>query len=305
VKEERRLRIDNPPFGRLFEIVLNNTYTAHPYKILPIGSMADLEAATIEDVREFHDIYYLPSNATVVVSGDFDPKQTVQWIEKYFGNIPTGKPIQREVAAEPKQLAERRATDYGQSTPLPAVVMTYHIPEEKNADMAALEVASNILSGGESSRLYKKMVYEKQMAVAANGQVLALEDPGVFFFFSILQSGVKPEDGEKELDEEIAKLRSQPVSDDELVKAKNQLISGLVFGRDTVSDKGTAIGHASVILQDLSLANRQLAEFQKVTAADVQRVARTYFQPTNRTVVYMLPESMRPADASAKGEVKP
>jgi zinc protease len=149
------------------------------------------------------------------------------------------------------------------------------------------------------------MVYEKQMAVAANGQTLALEDTGVFFFFSILQAGVKPEDGEKELDEEIEKLKSQTVSESELVKAKNQLISELVFGRETVSDKGTAVGHASVILQDLTLANRQLTEFQKVTAADIQRVARTYFVPTNRTVVYMLPESMRPADASAKGEVKP
>jgi zinc protease len=148
------------------------------------------------------------------------------------------------------------------------------------------------------------MVYEKQMAVAANGQALTLEDPGVFFFFSILQGEVKPEDGEKELNEEVEKLKSQPVSEDELVKAKNQLISGLVFGRETVSDKGNAVGYASVILKDLTLANRQLAEYQKVTAADVQRVAQAYFAPTNRTVVYMLPESMRPADASAKGEVK-
>jgi zinc protease len=303
VKEERRLRIDNPPFGRLFEVVLNNSYTTHPYKILPIGSIADLDAATIEDVRQFHGLYYVPNNATLVLSGDLDPKVALGWVEKYFGPIPAGKPIVREIAHEPRQLAERRIVDYGPTTPLPAVVMTYHVPNAAHPDMAALEVASNVLSGGESARLYKRMVYDKQMAVAASGQILQLEDPGVFFFFSILQAGTKPEDGEKELDAEVERLKAQPVSDEELVKAKNQLISELVFGRQTVSEKGQAVGYASVILGDITLANRQLAEFQKVTAADVQRVAQTYFQPTSRTVVTMLPESMRPAD-KPKGEVK-
>ena len=305
VKEERRLRIDNPPFGRLFEVVLENTYSTHPYRILPIGSMADLDAATLEDVREFHSTYYVPNNATLVVAGDFDPGQAAQWIAKYFGPIPKGKPIPRDIPQEPKQTAERRATDYHPNTPLPALVLTYHVPQAGTPDLYALEVASNILSSGESSRLYRRMVYEKQMAVAAGGQAIVLEDPGVFFFFTILQAGQKPEDGEKELLAEVGRLQNEAVSGDELAKSKNQLISGLVFGRQTVQDKADAIGNAAVILADLSLVNRQLAEYQKVTAADVQRVARTYFNPENRTVVYMLPEAMRPAAHGKSEEKKP
>ncbi|HEY7215408.1 MAG TPA: pitrilysin family protein [Thermoanaerobaculia bacterium] len=305
VKEERRLRIDNPPFGRLFEVVLENTYKVHPYHILPIGSMADLDAATLEDVRAFHSTYYVPNNATLVVAGDFAPGQVTQWAEKYFGSIPKGsKPIPRDIPKEPAQTAERRATDYHSNTPLPAVVLTYHVPEAGAPDLYALEVASNILSSGESSRLYRRMIYDKQMAVAAGGQTVLLEDPGVFFFFTILQAGQKPEDGEKELLAEVARLQSEPVSGEELAKSKNQLISGLVFGRQTVQDKADAIGNAAVILHDLNLVNRELAEYQKVTAADVQRAANTYFKPENRTVVYMLPEAMRPA-AKGAGEVKP
>jgi zinc protease len=295
VKEERRLRVENPPFGRLFGVVLDKTFTTHPYRIETIGSMADLNAATIQDVRDFHSTYYVPNNATLVVAGDIDPEKTVQWAEKYFGSIPKGsKPIPRDTPKEPAQKAERRAVDYHPNTPLPAVVITYHIPEAIHPDIYALQVAGNILSAGDSSRLYKRMVYEKQMAVAAGGQTIALEDPGVFFFYSILQPGQKPEDGEKELLDAVDKLRGEPVSEAELVKAKNQFISQLVFGRQTAMDKAEAIGNAKVILDDLTLVNRQVTEFQKVSAADVQRVARAYLSPENRTVVYMLPESMRP-----------
>jgi zinc protease len=306
VKEERRLRVDNPPFGRLFEVVLDKTFTTHPYKIDTIGSMADLDAATIQDVRDFHSLFYVPNNATLVVSGDFDPAQVTRWTEQYFGPIPQGRPIPRDRPKEPAQTAARRAVDYHPNTPLPAVMITSHVPQAGHPDTYALQVASNILSSGESSRLYKRLVYEKQIAVAAGGDAIVLEDPGVFFFYAILQGGQKPEDGEKELLAEAERLRDQPVSEEELTKAKNQLISGLVFGRQTDQDKADAVGYAKVILGDTTYVNRQLAEFQKVTAADVQRVARTYFSPENRTVVYMLPEAMRPGAAKpgAAGSVK-
>jgi len=300
VKEERRQRVDNPPFGRLFEVVLKNTYTTHPYRILPIGSMADLDAATVEDVRAFHSTYYVPNNATLVIAGDFEPAQAAQWIETYFGSIPKGAAIPREVPTEPAQTAERRVRDAHANTPLPAVVLTYHVPQAGSADLYALEVASNILSSGESSRLYKRLVYEKQIAIQAAGQAIELEHPGVFFFYGILQSGQNPELGERELVAEIGRLQSEPVTADELTRSKNQILSGLVFGRQTVQQRAEAIGNAAVILGDLSLVNRQLAEYQKVSAADVQRVAQTYFRPENRTVVYMLPEEKPPAEKPAE-----
>ncbi|HJX28674.1 MAG TPA: insulinase family protein, partial [Thermoanaerobaculia bacterium] len=160
--------------------------------------------------------------------------------------------------------------------------------------------AGRILSEGQSSRLYRKMVYDQQIALQASGQTITLEDPGVFFFFAILQQGHTVEEGEKALVEEMERLQNQPVSAEELDKAKNQLIAGLVFDRQTANDKAIALGHASVLRGDWRLANQELARYQKVTAADVQAVARKYFRPENRTVVHMLPEGMRPAQTEGK-----
>jgi zinc protease len=302
VKEERRLRIDNPPFGRLFEVVLGKTYEKHPYRILPIGTLTDLEAATIEDVRAFHRTYYVPNNATLVIAGDFEPEPTMKWVRKYFGDIPRGGEIPREIPKEPAQTGERRTADYDPKTPLPAVIMSYHVPEAGHPDVYALEVASNILSSGESSRLYRDLIYERQMALDAGGQILVLEDPGLFFFYSILQAGSDPAEVEKVLQGHVERLRNEPVSADELAKAKNQIVSSLVFGRQRVQDKGEALGYSSLILGDPAQANQQLARFQKVTAADVQRVAKKYFSAENRTVVQMLPEAMRPAEPPPAGE---
>ena len=294
VKEERRMRIENPPFGRLFEVVLDKTFTAHPYRILPIGSMADLNAATIEDVREFHRTYYVPNNATLVVSGDFDADETLGWIEKYFASIPKGQAIPRNVPKEPAQTAERRTVEYDANTPLPAVIFTYHMPEAGHSDLYALQVAANVLSNGQSSRLYRKLVYDQQIALQAGGETIVLEDPGVFFFFAILQAGKTVEEAETSLAEEAQRLIAEPVPQEELEKAKNQLVAGEVFERQTVQEKGIAIGYASVILKDVSRVDKELAELQKVTAADVQRVAKAYFRPENRTVVHMLPAAMKP-----------
>ncbi len=295
VKEERRLRIDDPPFGRLLEIVFADTFTTHPYHILPIGSMADLDAATIEDVRAFYRTWYVPDDATLVIAGDLDPAQTMRWIEAYFGPIPKGPPLPRQVTPEPPQTAARREVAYDAKAPLPAVIITYHVPAAKDPDLYPLQVASRILSSGESSRLYRKLVYERQIAVAAGGQAFRLEDPGVFFFFAYMQQGQKPEAGEAALGEEIERLRAEPVSAEELEKAKNQIVARLVFNREKAEEKADAIGQAAVIMGDLSLVNRQLEQFQKVTAEDVLRVARKYFTPGNSTTVFMLPAAMRPA----------
>ncbi|HVR08517.1 MAG TPA: pitrilysin family protein, partial [Thermoanaerobaculia bacterium] len=209
VKEERRLRVDDPPFGRLLEIVFARTFTTHPYHILPIGSMADLDAATIADVRDFYRTWYVPNNATLVIAGDLDPARTRRWIETYFGPIPKGKELVRAVTPEPPQTAERREVAQDAKAPLPAVILTFHVPAARDPDLYPLEVASHILSAGESSRLYRKLVYERQIAVAAGGQAFSLEDPGVFFFYAYLQQHQKPEAGEAALQEEIERLRNE------------------------------------------------------------------------------------------------
>ena len=236
----------------------------------------------------------MPNNAEIVLAGDFDPAQALAWIEKYFGPIPKGKDIPRDIPREPVQTAERRVVEHDANTPLPTVMLTYHVPEAGHPDIYALQVASQILSDGQSSRLYRKLVYEQQIALQAGGDAMVQEDPGVFYFYAILQQGHTAEEGEASLAEEIARLQSQPVSAGELDKAKNQLITGQVFGRQTVNDKAEAIGYADVILGDWRLVNQQVEKYQKVTAADVQAVASKYFRPENRTVVHMLPAAMRP-----------
>jgi zinc protease len=295
VKEERRLRYDEPPFGHLNELVFADAFTHHPYHNTPIGSMKDIDAASLDDVRSFYKTYYVPDNATLVVSGDFSPAEVMAWVERYFGAIPRGqKPISRVFPAEPPQTAERREVAHDPKAPLPAVALTYHMPSERDPDFYPLEVASNILTAGESSRLYQDLVYKQQLAVEAGGETVALEDPGLFYFFVVLQDGHTPEEGERALAAEIDRLQKELVGEAELTKAKNQFISQLVFERATAADRGEAIGHAAVILGDWTWVNRELAQYAKVTAADIQRVARTYFRATNRTVVIMLPQPTSP-----------
>ncbi len=241
----------------------------------------------------------MPNNATLVVAGDFQSDEALRWIEAWFGSIPQGKPIPRNIPVEPVQTAERRTVAYDANTPLPVVIFTYHVPKAGHPDFYALEVAANILSNGQSSRLYRKMVYEQQIALQAGGQTIALEDPGVFFFFAILQ-GNHVQQAEATLQEEVDRLLATPVDAAELAKAKNQLIAQQVFGRETVQDKGESLGYASVILGDVSRLNKDLAEYQKVTAEDVMRVAKTYFKPESRTVVHMLPAAMKPETEKEK-----
>jgi zinc protease len=303
VIEELRLRVENPPYGKLASLVFATAFTKHSYKWLPIGSKDDLDAATLDDVRAFHSTYYVPNNATLVVVGDFSTSELESKIEKYFGGIPRGVgEIPRPAEKEPAQSAERRVTNYDSKTPLPAVVLAYHVPGLGDPDTYPLEVASRILSGGQSSRLYQRLVYDKQIALQAAGQSFALEDSGLFFFFVVMNGGKDPASGESELATEVDRLKSELVTSAELEKARTQLVSEVAVGRQTDQEKATAIGAAATLEGNPNLVNEELARYQKVTAADVQRVARKYFTTENRSVLLMLPESMRPA--APKGGAK-
>lgn len=298
VIEELRQRIENPPFGKLAQIVFGTAFTTHSYKWLPIGSKADLDAATLADVKAFHETYYKPNNATLVVVGDFKAADLKKAVTKHFGGVKRGTgEIPRPAKAEPAQTAERRVTNYDSKTPLPAVILAYHIPGAGTPDSFAIEAASRILSSGQSSRLYRRLVYEKQIALQASGSGAFLEDSGLFFFFAILNGGQKPEDGEAELAAEIERLKNELVTDAELEKAKTQLIAESTVGQQTVQQRADALGFASTVLGNPELVNEEINRLQAVTAADIQRVAKKYLTKENRSVIYMLPESMRAAGA--------
>ena len=290
VKEERRMRVENQPYGRLNELIYDSAFSVHPYKHPTIGSMTDLEAASVEDVRDFFRTYYVPNNATLVLVGDFDTKDALALVTQYLGRVPRSeRPVPRDIPKEPPQTQEKRVR-LEESWPLPAVVVAYHITYDGDPDSYPLHIASKVLSDGQSSRIYRKLVYEKQLALAAFGAGNIIEDPNLFFAVAIVQPGRRTDEVIAALIEELDKLKAEPISAVELQQAKNQFARDYILGRESNKDKATVLGHAAVIHHgDLTTADGEFDIFMNTTAADVQRVARTYFRPENRLVMTVMP----------------
>ncbi len=301
VKEELRSRVLAQPYGKLFSFYLPEiSYTTHPYARPGIGSIEDLEAASIDDVRAFHATYYRPDNAVLVVAGNFDPKQLDAWIDQYFALIKKpNRPIPRVTVAEPERTAAITKTVYEENTPLPAIVMSYPIPADRDADAAPLAVLNAVMSAGESSRLYESLVYRDQIAQAAGTFLDSKQSTGIFAVYAILAGGKSVEAGEAGLKAEIARVRDKPVTDAELNEAKNQLLTSAISQRETANGKASAIANAVIIDGDPKAADRQLAALAAVTAADVQRVARRYLADNRSATIRYLPAT----PTAPKGDV--
>ena len=259
---------------------------AHPYKRGVIGSIADLDSATLEDVRKFHQTYYRPDNATLIVSGDFDPAQLDAWVDKYFGRI--AKPateIPRVTVTEPARTKEARFDTTGPNVPLPATAITYLLPPRKSDDSDALRVTGVILGRGESSRMNQSLVYRQQIAASASANADLRDDAGLFDLTIITAGGKSAADAEKAALAELDKLKAEPVTAAELDKARNILLSEVLGARETAEGQAFALGEAAVSFGDPERVNTDIARLQAVTAADVQRVARKYFTPENRVVI--------------------
>lgn len=290
VKEERRMRYENPPYGLLVDDVLSATYQQYPYKHSPIGSMEDLNKAGIEDVKAFHELFYVPNNATLVAVGDFDAAEALKLIEKHLGPVARGQAVPRVTTLEPAQTTGREKTIEYKNIPLEAVVTAYHLPPLGHRDSYALEIASQILSSGQSSRLYKRLVYDEQSAAAAQGEGLFLEGPSIFFGFAIANQGKNIKEVGTSLEYTFAEMAEKPVSDEELGKAKNQTVAGFILGREGVQAKADFLGKCAVLLGDADRYNTELERYRAVTAADVQRVVKQYLAKTNQTKLWIHPE---------------
>ena len=289
VEEERRMRFDNPPYGTVVETLYRNAFTVHPYGHMTIGSMQDLDRASVDDVREFYDTYYVPNNATVVIVGDVDWQEAEALVRKYFGPIARGtRPLANHIPQEPPQTA-RRVVKMDLNVALPAFIEGYHMPADGTPDAYPLRLASKILSDGDSSRIYRRLVYERQIALQAESTGNFTEDPNLFFVFAVLNAGHTPAEGEAEVEAELDRLKSQLVSPEELEKAKNQILRDFVLTRQTTESRAEELGYAAVILKDPELVNTELQRFLAVTQQDIQRVARKYFVPHNMTVVEVHP----------------
>ena len=290
VKEERRVRVDNQPYGSLEEDLRAAAFTVHGYHHTAIGSMADLDKATIEDVRDFYNTFYKPNNATLIVVGDFNSDEALGWAKKYFDGIPaSAKPIPRIDTPEPAQTEERVVSKSYSNTPLPAVVIGYKIPARYTPDSYSLDLASNILAGGESSRLYQTLVYKDQIAVQAAGFGNFTEDPNLFWAYAIMNQGHTAEEGKKAVVAVLDELKTKPAEPREFEKAENQEISGYILGRNTDEEKAVALGAAAVIGKNPDLVNTELEQYLKLAPADVQRAANQYFVSQQATVLLVKP----------------
>jgi zinc protease len=297
VKEEFRFRILAPTYGRFFYALDKDSFTTHPYKRPGIGSIEELDAATLEDVQQFHRRYYRPDNAILIVAGDFDQKQLEGWVDKYLGVIAKpATPIPRVTVKEPPRSEAKRFTEYGASVPLPAVGITWLSPSASEPDSYPLAIGATILGTGESSRLYQSLVYRDKIAQRINADQDAREDLGLFIVTATLASGHKPEEAEKGLMTEVERLQESPVSASELEKAKNQILTITLRQRETNNGKASAIGQAAILAHDAEEVNTGLERLQAVTAADVQRVMKKYIGGGKAVVITYVgkPEGGKP-----------
>jgi len=300
VKEELRSRYLTRPYGKLFLYYPQISYDRHPYARPGIGNIDELNAATVDDVRAFHAIYYRPDNAVLVVAGNFDQGQLDRWIDRYFA--PIARPattIPRVEVAEPERTAARRYTVYEPNTPLPAALITFPLPPASDRDAAVFEVIDTILSAGQSSRLYESLVYRDQIATEVSSFVELKQGPGILVVFAILAGGKSAEAGEAALRAEIARLRDQPVTAAELAEAKNELLTSALGSRETVDGKASELAEAVIVAGDPAAADRRLAAIAAVGTADVQRAARIWLRDERSAALRYIPEEMRAAGAAA------
>ena len=295
VMEERRLRIESRPIGKLVEEFLAAAYEAHPYGRSGIGWRSDLENLTREQAERFFRAYYTPRNLTAVIVGDVDPREVARLAKLYFGRIPVGPTPERVWTVEPVQQGERQVRVHAQSQPI--LLIGYHKPSIRHADSAVFDAVQDVLSSGRTSRFYRSLVQEKKLAVAAGGFPGFPGDkyPNLFLFFSVAAAGKTNEENQKAMLEEIEKLRTEPVSEEELARVKARARAQLV--RQLSSNSGLAGQLASyqVLTDDWRNLFRRLEAIDKVTREDIQRVAQTYFTERNRTVGYLVPETQAAA----------
>jgi zinc protease len=286
--EERRTRTEDDPGGFLGEEVSSIAFKAHPYGVPIIGWVEDIKRITPAEIRAFYRTYYTPNNAIVVAVGDFKASEVLEKIRRRFGPIPRAPDPPGMLAVEPPQNGERRVV-VTREAQLPIVYVGFHVPNQQSNDAPALELLSVVLSGGRASRLYKNLVYQRQLALEAGGDYPYFSlDPDLFWFWGTPMPGQTPETMEKALLEEMERLKKESVTDEELTRAKNQVESSFVFEEDSVHRRASLLARFELI-GGYALMERYVERLRSVTAADLMRVARAYFQGYRKSVGILIP----------------
>ena len=293
VKEEKRQRIDNQPYGTIIGEIFKRAFKEHPYRWQPIGSYEHLSRAKLDDFKDFYKTFYVPNNCVLSVAGDINITEVKQKIQEYFTGIPkSSKPIPRPSIVEPPLNGEVRDV-IEDNIQLPAVVQAYRAPKQGGDEYYAFNVLSTILSGGNSSRLNKTIVDEKQLAVASGAFNYALEDAGLFITYGIANAGVKPEALETNIDSVINNLKVKLVEEKEFQKVKNQITTEFVTRNSTMEGIAETLANYEVYFGDANLINTEIEKFNKVTREDVLNVAQKYLNKDNRVVLYYVPKGSK------------
>lgn len=294
VKEELKQRNENTPYGSILNEMFAHAFEKHPYRWTPGGSPEYINKAKLEEFIEFYKTFYVPENATLSIAGDIDIKETKKLIEKYFGDIPKGnKEIPRPNIVEPEKTKEVRDTVYD-NIQLPAVVMGYHTPAQGTPDAYAVEMLTQLLSNGNSSRFQKNIVDKKQKALFVGAFPLPTEDPGLSLMFGIASAGVPVNELEAAMDEEIDKLKSELISEEEFQKLRNQIENDFFTSNSKVEGIAESLANYFVYYGDANLINTELERYMKVTREDLMKAAQKYLVKKNRVVLHYLPKSEEP-----------
>jgi predicted Zn-dependent peptidase len=291
VKEEKRMRVDNSPYGNFLATVMKRLFTNHPYNWVPIGSMEHLDASTLDEFIAFNKKYYVPNNAVLVIAGDIDIDQTKKKVQAYFGEIPAGAPVKRIQINEAPITQPIIDTTYDNNIQIPAIMTAYRTPGMTSRESMMLEMAANVLSNGASSRMYKKMVDDKKNALTVGCFNYALEDYGAYITFALPSGEQKLNDLLKDMDEELEKLQKELISEEEFTKIMNQFENNYVGKNDKMLGIAENLANGYTFHnKNTNKVNEELDEVRKITREDIRNVVKKYLNPNQRVVVYYLPK---------------
>tara|TARA_B100001057_G_scaffold500997_1_gene619571 strand:+ start:864 stop:2183 length:1320 start_codon:yes stop_codon:yes gene_type:complete len=291
VKEEKRLRVDNSPYGKFLESIKLHMFKKHPYKGTTIGKMAHLDAATLEEFKAFNKKYYVPNNAVLVVAGDIDVPAVKKMVEDYFGPIPRGEDIVRSFPQEEPITEPMREKAYDANIQIPAILAAYRTPSFKDRDAYILSMISTYLSDGKTSKLYKKMVDDKKMALQVGAFDYSQEDYGTYIIYGLPQGETELDDLVIEIDEEIVKIQNELISERDFQKIQNKLENSFVNSNSSIQGVANSLARYYMLYGDISLINNEIDIYRSIKREEIQQVARKYLNPNQRLILEYLPET--------------
>jgi len=290
VKEEKRLRVDNSPYGSFLAEIKKLIFTNHPYRWATIGSMDHLDASTLEEFQAFNKKFYVPNNAVLVVAGDLDINKTKKMVQDYFGSIPKGKAVTRVNIQEAPITKEIKGTYHDPNIQIPAIVSAYRTPSMKTRDAYVLNMVSTVLSDGKSSRLYKKLVDEKKMAIQVGAFSVSQEDYGMYLTYGLPLGDTKLEDLVSEIDEEIVKMQAELITEREFEKLQNKYENQFVNSNSSIEGIANSLAKYYMLYGDINLINNEIEIYKSITREEIRDIAKKYLNPNQRALLEYLPK---------------